>query len=74
MEDKKKTRIKKPTIEKVMADMKDFDYELQMYCYHKLNGRDEEAQGYLDAYFEQQDLIKEELKPVEDNLDKTFAN
>lgn len=54
--------MKKPTLEKVINDLKYLDYELQMYCYHKLNGRDEEAQTYLDAYFEFQDAIKQDLK------------
>jgi hypothetical protein len=35
-----------------------------MYVYHKLNGRDAEAQTYLDTYRGEQHQIKEEL--VED--------
>lgn len=60
------SRIKKPTMEKIQRDMAHFDFEIQMYIYHKLNGRDGEAQSYLDAYFEQQDLMREELKPVDE--------
>lgn len=71
--------MKKPTLEKVMEDLENFEYELQMYCYHKLNGRDDEAQTYLDTYLEMMNGIKEELTSVEvnldvkDNLDETFT-
>jgi hypothetical protein len=49
------------TLEKVMKDMQGFPYELQMYCYHHLNGRIDEGQTYLDAYKEAQKNIGEEL-------------
>lgn len=54
--------MKKPTLEKVQSDLKYIDYELQLYCYHKLNGREEEAQTYLDAYLYSQSEIKQDLK------------
>jgi len=53
--------MKKPTLEKVQKDLENFPHEIIMYCYHKLNNRDEEAQGYLDAYLEEQNAIKTEL-------------
>ena len=53
--------MKKPSLEKVMKDLENFQYELQLYCYHKLNGRDEEAQSYMDCYLEEQKQIKSEL-------------
>lgn len=52
----------KPSLAKVMKDLKNFDYELQMFCYHKLNGRDDEAQSHLDTYKNEQSKITEELK------------
>ncbi len=53
--------IKKPTLEKVKKDMDGMPYELIMFCYHKLNDRDEEAQTYLESYKEEQILMKTEL-------------
>ena len=53
---------KKPvTIEKIQKDLEYFDYELQMFLYHKLNGRDNEAESYLNAYKHEQKAIKNEL-------------
>ena len=52
----------KPTLEKVQKDLANFCYEIQMYCYHHMNGRIEEAQTYLDAYFEMQDGLANELQ------------
>lgn len=51
----------KPSLEKVMKDLEGFSHEIIMYVYHKLNGRDEEAQTYLDTYQEEQQQMKEEL-------------
>jgi hypothetical protein len=53
------------TLEKVKKDMSHFPYDLQMYCYHKLNKRDDEAQTYLDAFNDMQDSIGQELSKVE---------
>jgi hypothetical protein len=55
------------TLEKVKKGMRDFPQELQMYCYHHMNGRLDEAQTYLDAHHDMQDGIKEELTTVEEN-------
>ncbi len=51
------------TLEKIKKDLANFPYEIQMYCYHKMNNRDEEAQTYLDAYLDMQNKIVEELQP-----------
>lgn len=51
----------KPSLEKVMKDLDGFQHEIKMYVYHKLNGRDDEAQSYLDTYNEEQTQMKEEL-------------
>lgn len=50
------------TLEKLQRDMYNFPYELQMYCYHHLNGRLEEADTYLEAYKDMQNKIVEELQ------------
>ena len=42
------------TLDQVTRDLKDFPYELQLYCYHKMNGRLDEAESYLNAYKEAQ--------------------
>lgn len=55
------------TLEKIQKEMKNFDYELVMYVYHTINGRNDEAQGYLDAYYEAQDMMKAETIKVEQN-------
>ncbi len=62
----------KPSLEKVQKDLQHFDYELQMYCYHKLNGRDEEAQSYLDTYNSVQEALASELIP-ESQIEKLKA-
>jgi hypothetical protein len=49
----------RPSLEKVMKDLDGFEYELKMYVYHKLNGRDAEAQTYLDTYRGEQKQIKD---------------
>jgi hypothetical protein len=54
------------TLEKVKKDMSHFPYDLQMYCYHKLNNRDDEAQTYFDAYNDMQESIGKELSRVEE--------
>lgn len=51
----------KPSLEKVMKDLDGFSHEIIMYVYHKLNGRDEEAQTYLDTHKEEQEQMKKEL-------------
>lgn len=50
------------TLEKVMRDMEGHPYELQMYCYHVLNGRATEAITYMEAYQEDQIRIYKDLQ------------
>lgn len=61
--------MKSVTLEKIQKDLKDFDYDTQMFIYHKMNGRDEEAQSYLDAILEVKKAIVNELKPANIDLD-----
>ena len=49
------------TLERIQKAMHYFPYELQMYCYHKLNQRPEVAQTYLDTYNDMQEAIGREL-------------
>ena len=52
------------TLEKVMRDLDGFDYEIKMYIYHKLNGRDAEAYTYLNTYTAVVSDTIDELQPV----------
>lgn len=57
------------TMERLEKEMGNrFGYELKMYVYHKMNGRDAEAQTYLDAYYAEQDKIKQEYDECEREL------
>ena len=40
------------TIEKIKIDLKYFPYDLEMYCYHEMNGRSDEGHTYLEAYLD----------------------
>ena len=60
----------KPSLERVMKDLQGLDYELQMFCYHKLNGRDAEAQSYLDTYNFQREQTLQELTQTQTELPK----
>lgn len=51
----------RPTLEKVMTDLHNFPHEIQMYVYHKLSGRDQEAETYLETYKTEQKQMKSEL-------------
>ena len=54
--------VKGVKLEKVMKDLVGFDYEVKMYIYHSLNGREEEAQSYLNAYTGDVTNVLNELK------------
>jgi hypothetical protein len=58
-------KVFKPSIEKVFKDLEGFQYETKMYVYHKLNGREDEAQSYLNTYKFEQEQIMKELEPIE---------
>ena len=60
---KKKTF--RPSLEKVEKDLEGFSHEQIMYCYHKLNGRNEEAESYLSTLKFEQEAMKEELQIIE---------
>ena len=51
-------------IEREMGNL--FPHEMKMYVYHKMNGREAEAQTYLDAYYEEQDRLKKEYDEAEE--------
>ena len=52
-------------LEKVMRDLEGFDHEVKMYIYHSLNGRDDEANTYLNAYAIDVNSVLNELQPVD---------
>lgn len=55
------------TMERLEKEMGNrFGYEMKLYVYHKMNGRDAEAETYLNAYYDQQ----EKLKADYDNAEK----
>lgn len=58
----------KPSIERVFRDLEGFGYETKMYVYHKLNGRDDEAESYLNTYKQEQKQMLQELQPQETPL------
>ena len=64
----------KPSLERVMKDLQGLDYELQMFCYHKLNGRDTEAQSYLDTYNFQREQTLQELTQTQTELPTQMIN
>lgn len=51
-----------PTLKEVQRKMRGFDESLIMYVYHHMNGRESEAQTYLEEWQEQQNAMREELK------------
>ena len=65
------------TLEKIQKDLEAFPYDIQMYMYHELNGRKEEALSYLNAVnYEQHRLLCElEAQKIEDSNEKeNFLN
>ena len=52
----------RPTLKEVQRKMRGFDESLVMYVYHHMNGREYEAQTYLDEWEEQQNAMREELQ------------
>lgn len=70
--EKIRKQCKHPTLKEVQRKMKGFPDCLVMYTYHKLNGRDEEAESYLHEFQDEQEEIHnifknttEEIKEIE---------
>jgi hypothetical protein len=59
----------KPSLERVFRDLEGFGYETKMYVYHKLNGRDAEAETYLNTYKQEQRQMIEELEPIKPTIE-----
>jgi hypothetical protein len=53
-----------PKLEKIEKDLKFMVTDTQMFIYHTLNGRFEEAESYRQSILHEQEQIKEELKPA----------
>lgn len=51
-----------PTLKMVQKKMKGFDEALIMYVYHKMNGREQEAESYRLEWEEEQEGIRTELE------------
>jgi hypothetical protein len=46
-----------PTLKQVQKQMRGFDEAIIMYVYHKMNGRFDEAQSYLQEWDEEQEEL-----------------
>ena len=53
----KESKHKHPTLTMVQKQMKGFDESLILYVYHKMNGREQEAQTYLEEWNEEQEEL-----------------
>ena len=51
-----------------------FGHEMLYYVYHKMNGREAEAQSYLDAYEAEQDQLKKDYAEGADQFEKFRQN
>ena len=51
-----------PTLPKVQRDLAGFSDSIIMYVYHSLNGRQDEANSYLEEYKQEQESYANELK------------
>lgn len=51
-----------------------FGHEMLYYVYHKMNGREAEAQSYLDAYEAEQDQLKKDYEEGADQFEKFRQN
>ena len=58
----KESKHKHPTIKQVQKQMKGFDESLVMYVYHKMNGREDEANSYLQEWEDEQEELKESFR------------
>ncbi len=57
-----------PTLKEVQRKMKGFDESLILYTYHKLNGRETEAETYLREWNDEQELLAESLRKINSQL------
>jgi len=64
------------TLEKLQAQGIErlFGHEMLYYVYHKMNGREMEAQSYLDAYEAEQEQLKKEYEEGADQFEKFKRN
>lgn len=60
-------KFKPVTLEKVKKDIPFLPHDIQLYCYHKMNGRDDEAEQYRMTY-----LYEHEKKRLELSNPLTF--
>ena len=53
-----------PTLNQVRKKLQGFDESLIMYTYHKMNGREQEAESYLQEFYEQQEELNQNLRKL----------
>lgn len=56
-----------PTLKMVQKQLKGFDDALVMYVYHTMNGREDEAQSYLQEWKEEQEEIQNSFSKLNVN-------
>lgn len=56
-----------PTLKEVRRKLKGFDESLILYTYHKLNGREEEAETYLREWNDEQEILSDTLRKLNSN-------
>lgn len=62
-----KSNDKRPTLKQVQKQLKGFDDALVMYVYHTMNGREDEAQSYLQEWKEEQEEIQNSFSKLNVN-------
>lgn len=76
----KESKHKHPTLKEVQKKMQGFPESLIFYTYHKLNGRDQEAESYLNEWHDEQEELynsfnkKNDLNQIETNKKQIEAN
>ena len=58
----KESKHKHPTLKQVQKQLKGFEESLILYVYHKMNGRFDEAQSYLQEWDEEQEELHNVFK------------
>lgn len=70
----KESKHKHPTLKQVQKQMKGFEESLIMYMYHKLNGREEDANSYLQEWEDEQEELKESFRLTDLNKLNSTSN
>ena len=65
----KESKHKHPTLKQVQKQLQGFDESLVLFVYHKMNGREDEANSYLAEWEDEQKELNESFK-VKNDLEK----